>query len=86
MDTHAAPDEPATPTPTDLEDAIAATMQAHAIPGANVLLDRPDAETWTAALGVSDLQHGMPIRSVVSRPPVTPSAGRTLRRTSHRVR
>jgi CubicO group peptidase (beta-lactamase class C family) len=25
-------------------------------------MERPDAETWTAALGVSDLQHGMPMR------------------------
>jgi D-alanyl-D-alanine carboxypeptidase len=57
----AAPDEPATPTAATLEDAITATMQAHAIPGANVLLDRPGAETWTAALGVSDLQHDTPM-------------------------
>jgi D-alanyl-D-alanine carboxypeptidase len=36
-------------------------MQAHAIPGANIILDRPDAETWHAALGMSDLQHATPM-------------------------
>jgi hypothetical protein len=30
--------------------------------GRHVRMERPDAETWTAALGVSDLQHGMPMR------------------------
>lgn len=60
MDAHAAPDQPATPR-TDLEDAVTATMQEHAIPGANVLLDGPDTRTWTASLGVSDLRRGTPM-------------------------
>ncbi|MCC7368709.1 MAG: beta-lactamase family protein, partial [Chloroflexi bacterium] len=61
MDARAAPDNPAPPTPTDLENGIVSTMQAHGIPGANVVLDRPDTGTWTAALGVSDLQRGTPM-------------------------
>jgi D-alanyl-D-alanine carboxypeptidase len=61
MGAHAAPDEPATPAATDVEDAITSTMQAHAIPGANVILDRPDTGAWTASLGVSDLQRGTPM-------------------------
>jgi D-alanyl-D-alanine carboxypeptidase len=57
----APPEQPDASISTELEHAITATMQAHAIPGANVILDRPDAETWHASLGVSDLQAGTPM-------------------------
>jgi D-alanyl-D-alanine carboxypeptidase len=55
------PAEPATPAATELEEAITASMEALSIPGANVLLDRPDTGTWTAAFGVADLQRMSPM-------------------------
>jgi CubicO group peptidase (beta-lactamase class C family) len=53
--------EPPAPTATQREDAITATMEELSIPGANVLLDRPDSETGTAAFGVSELKQMTPM-------------------------
>src|SRR5262245_59534551 len=49
------------PTATERDDAITATMAELSIPGANVLLDRPDTETWTAGFGVSDVHQMTPM-------------------------
>lgn len=58
----AATTQPATPMATTVEAAILAKMGALSIPGANVLLDRPDTRTWTAGFGVSNLEQNTPMR------------------------
>lgn len=51
----------ATPPAETLEAAVTATMRSLAIPGANVLVDRPSTKTIKRGFGVGDLQRQTPM-------------------------